>query len=132
MAEKNIFSATGRRKEATARVRLVSGEGKIIVNQKPMEEYFGGIERLKIIIKKPLEITQNLGRYDVFANAKGGGISAQAGAISLGVARALIKTDEKLRKILRPAGFLTRDPREKERKKYGRKRARKRFQFTKR
>lgn len=128
----NIIFATGKRKEASARVKLTPGDGKIVINGRPIEEYFRGLDRLKILIKKPFEATNTLGKYNVSANVRGGGISGQAGAICLGIARALLKVDENFRKILRDTGLLTRDPREKERKKYGRKRARRSFQFTKR
>jgi small subunit ribosomal protein S9 len=125
------FEATGRRKEAVARVRLVPGDGKMIVNGRPLEEYFKR-ETLKMIIEEPLEVTHTLGKFDVYAAVKGGGLSGQAGAMRLGLARALVLYDESLRPILRKGGFLTRDPRMVERKKYGQAKARKRFQFSKR
>jgi small subunit ribosomal protein S9 len=128
----NIIFAVGKRKESAARVRVIPGEGKIVINGREIDDYFRGLERLKILIKKPFELTQTLGKYDVLANVRGGGFSGQAGAICLGIARALAKIDENFHKILRETGLLTRDPREKERKKYGRKRARRSFQFTKR
>lgn len=126
-----IIMCTGRRKTSVARVRLVPGEGTIKVNRKAFEDYFPR-EALRLIIREPLLLTRQLGKYDVLANVKGGGPSGQAGAIRLGIARALIKVDETLRPELRGAGLLTRDPRMKERKKYGQKGARKRFQWTKR
>jgi len=125
------LNKTGRRKEAVARVRLVSGSGKIVVNKRSFEDYFK-TENLRTILQQPFVVTKTLGKYDVNANVAGGGISGQAGAIRLGIARALCLTDESFKKLLRGGGFLTRDPRAKERKKYGQKRARKRFQYTKR
>lgn len=122
---------TGRRKKSVARVRLISGTGTITVNKRPVENYFK-TETLRTIIVQPLVVTKLIGKYDVKANVRGGGMSGQAGAIRLGIARALLTLDESLRKTLRANGFLTRDPRAKERKKYGQKRARKRFQYTKR
>ncbi len=126
-----VFAATGRRKESVARVRLVPGTGNIIVNKKPILEYFKR-ETLKMIIEQPLEATETMGKFDIYANVDGGGLSGQAGAMRLGIARALLKFDEDLRPILKKNGFLTRDPRMKERKKYGLAGARKRFQFSKR
>lgn len=123
--------AVGRRKEAVARVRLTPGEGKIIVNKKPLLSFFKR-ETLKMIIEQPLNLTESIGKYDIIANVKGGGLSGMAGAVRLGIARALIKVDEDHRPKLKAAGFLTRDPRMKERKKYGQPGARKRFQFSKR
>ena len=125
------FDAIGRRKEAIARVRLVHGEGKVTVNKMPMLDFFKR-ETLKMIIEQPLELTETLGKYDIYANVNGGGLSGQAGAVRLGIARALIKIDEEHRPKLKQAGFLTRDPRMKERKKCGQPGARKRFQFSKR
>lgn len=125
------YDAIGRRKEAVARVRMVSGDGKIIVNKKPVLEFFKR-ETLNMIIEQPLELTDTIGRYDVIANVKGGGLSGQAGAVRLGIARALLKIDTEYRPKLKAAGLLTRDPRMKERKKYGQPGARKRFQFSKR
>ncbi|MFQ5603793.1 MAG: 30S ribosomal protein S9 [bacterium] len=125
------YDAIGRRKEAVARVRMVSGDGKIIVNKKPVLEFFKR-ETLNMIIEQPLELTETIGRYDVIANVKGGGLSGQAGAVRLGIARALLKIDTEYRPKLKAAGLLTRDPRMKERKKYGQPGARKRFQFSKR
>ncbi len=125
------FDAVGRRKEAIARVRLVPGDGKVTVNKMPLLDFFKR-ETLKMIIEQPLELTETLGKYDISANVNGGGLSGQAGAVRLGIARALIKIDEEHRPKLKKAGFLTRDPRMKERKKYGQPGARKRFQFSKR
>jgi small subunit ribosomal protein S9 len=125
------FDAVGRRKTSTARVRLLPGEGKVVVNAQPLLDYFKR-ETLKMIIEQPLQLTETLGKYDIYANVIGGGLTGQAGAMRLGVARALLKIDIEFRKKLKVAGFLTRDPRMKERKKYGQKGARKRFQFSKR
>lgn len=125
------FYGTGRRKEAVARVRLVPGEGRILVNNKLPEEYFGQ-QILVDMIRRPLEITNMADRFDVLAKVEGGGVTGQAGAVRLGIARALLQADEGLRPILRQAGFLTRDPRMKERRKYGLKKARKAPQFSKR
>jgi small subunit ribosomal protein S9 len=125
------FDAVGRRKTSTARVRLLPGEGKVVVNAQPLLDYFKR-ETLKMIIEQPLQLTETLGKYDIYANVIGGGLTGQAGAMRLGVARALLKIDIEYRKKLKGAGFLTRDPRMKERKKYGQKGARKRFQFSKR
>jgi small subunit ribosomal protein S9 len=125
------FDAVGRRKTSTARVRLLPGEGKVVVNAQPLLDYFKR-ETLKMIIEQPLQLTETLGKYDIYANVIGGGLTGQAGAMRLGVARALLKIDIEFRKKLKGAGFLTRDPRMKERKKYGQKGARKRFQFSKR
>ncbi len=126
-----ILQGTGRRKRAVARVRLQLGNGLIMVNKKPMEEYFPR-ESHKMIVRQPLEATSNLARFDIHVKTEGGGVSGQAGAVRHGIARALLEVDATLREVLRRNGFLTRDPREKESKKYGRKRARKRFQFSKR
>jgi len=126
-----FFDAIGRRKEAVARVRLVPGEGKVTVNKMPLLDFFKR-ETLKMTIEQPLELTETLGKYDISANVNGGGLSGQAGAVRLGIARALLKIDEEYRPKLKQAGFLTRDPRMKERKKYGQPGARKRFQFSKR
>ncbi len=125
------FAATGRRKRAVARVRLALGSGQIKINEKPFEAYLGRQSLLQIV-RQPLEVTNSLSRFNVFVTAHGGGLAGQAGAIRHGIARALVDMDETLRPVLRRAGLLTRDPREKESKKYGRKRARKRFQFSKR
>ena len=125
------FAGTGRRKRAVARVRIELGQGVITVNRKPIDEYFSR-STLQQIIRQPLEVTQTVSRFDVHVVTHGGGISGQAGAVRHGIARALLDMDENLRETLRKNGLLTRDPREKESKKYGRKRARKRFQFSKR
>jgi small subunit ribosomal protein S9 len=124
-------AATGRRKRAIARVKLTLGQGVITVNKKPFEEYFPR-PQLQQMVRQPLEATQSLTRFDVTVKAEGGGVTGQAGAVRHGIARALLAMDETLKETLRKAGFLTRDPREKESKKYGRKRARKRFQYSKR
>jgi len=125
------FAGTGRRKRAVARVKIELGQGVITVNRKPIDEYFAR-PTLQQIIRQPLEVTQTTSRFDVHVMTHGGGISGQAGAVRHGIARALLDMDETLRVTLRKNGLLTRDPREKESKKYGRKRARKRFQFSKR
>lgn len=125
------YYGTGRRKESVARVRLVPGEGRVIVNKRDLDDYFG-LESLKAIVKQPLVLTESLDRYDVLVNVRGGGFTGQAGAIRHGIARALLKADESLRPVLKKAGFLTRDPRMKERKKYGLKAARRAPQFSKR
>ncbi len=121
----------GRRKCSSARVRLTPGTGRIVVNNKPIDEYLAR-EVLVMIARQPLEITNNANKYDVRALCDGGGLSGQAGALRLGIARALAKVDENVKPILRKNGLLTRDAREVERKKYGRPGARKRFQFSKR
>ncbi|MBI2252180.1 MAG: 30S ribosomal protein S9 [Armatimonadetes bacterium] len=126
-----MYYATGRRKNATAKVRLITGKGNILINNRPFHEYLCR-KSCELIIKQPLELTKNLSKFDIVAITHGGGISGQAGAIRHGISRALVNFDPELRLMLRKAGFLTRDPRMKERKKYGRKRARKSFQWTKR
>ena len=123
--------ATGRRKRAIARVKLVLGQGVITVNKKPIEEYFPR-PQLQQIVRQPFEVTQSGARYDVIVKAQGGGVTGQAGAVRHGIARALVEMDPSFKDAMRKNGFLTRDPREKESKKYGRKRARKRFQYSKR
>ncbi len=125
------YLGTGRRKEAVARVRLLPGNGKVTINGKDMDEYFG-YETLKMIVNQPLVLTETKGRFDVIVNVQGGGFTGQAGAIRHGITRALVKSDESLRSVLKKAGFLTRDPRMKERKKYGLKAARRAPQFSKR
>jgi len=125
------IQATGRRKRAIARVKLSLGQGVITVNKKPIDEYFPR-PQLQQIVRQPLEATQSTGRFDVDVKAEGGGVTGQAGAVRHGIARALVEMDASFKETLRKHGFLTRDPREKESKKYGRKRARKRFQFSKR
>ena len=127
----STLPGTGRRKESVARVRLVPGTGSIVVNSRACDQYFPR-EALRLAIKAPLLLTHQLGKYNVIANVEGGGLSGQAGAIRLGIARALTRLDAAHRTALRGAGLLTRDPRMKERKKYGQKGARKRFQWTKR
>ncbi len=128
------YWGTGRRKTAVARVWLTpsSGEAKVKINNRTVEDYLGGREMLVKELSEPLQVTQNEGRYDINVNVAGGGINGQVGAIRLGVSRALLKLDPEYRSVLREEDLLTRDPRAKERKKYGRKRARKRFQFSKR
>ncbi len=130
MAKVQYFG-TGRRKKSVARVRLVPGNGNIIINNRGIDDYFG-LETLKVTVRQPLVLTQTLDKFDVIANVHGGGYTGQAGAIRHGVSRALIKADEELRPALKKAGFLTRDPRMKERKKYGLKGARRAPQFSKR
>ncbi len=126
----NDFNAVGRRKSAVARVRLVPGEGKILVNKRDINDYFG-LETLKMTIRQPLNLV-NIGTFDVLVNVRGGGLTGQAGAIRHGISRALCKVNPELRDALKKAGFLTRDPRMKERKKYGLKAARRAPQFSKR
>ena len=125
------YYGTGRRKSSVARVRLVPGTGKITVNKRDLNDYFGR-QTLELIIKQPLELTGTTEQYDVIANVAGGGASGQAGAIRHGISRALLEVDVDMRSDLKKAGFLTRDPRMKERKKYGLKKARKASQFSKR
>lgn len=129
--KESAYYATGRRKESIARVYLMPGEGHIKVNKKELLNYFQR-STLEMIVRQPFIVTQTEGQYDVIAKVRGGGLAGQAGAMVLGISRALLKTNDELRKPLRNAGFLTRDPREKERKKYGQPGARKRFQFSKR
>ena len=125
------YQAVGRRKKAIARVRLIPGEGKIEINGRDIDNYFG-LETLKMTVRQPLALTSLEGRYDVLVNVYGGGLAGQAGAIRHGISRALIKADPELRPAVKKAGFLTRDPRMKERKKYGLKAARRAPQFSKR
>ncbi len=125
------YQGTGRRKTSVARVRLLPGTGNIIINKKNIDDYFG-LETLKVIAKQPLTLTETLDKYDVFVNVHGGGFTGQAGAIRHGIARALLQVDVNLRGDLKKAGFLTRDPRMTERKKYGLKKARRAPQFSKR
>ena len=125
------YQAVGRRKKAIARVRLIPGEGKIVINGRDIENYFG-LETLKMTVRQPLALTALEGRYDVLVNVYGGGLAGQAGAIRHGISRALVKADPDLRPAVKKAGFLTRDPRMKERKKYGLKAARRAPQFSKR
>ncbi len=125
------YQATGRRKTAVASVRLMLGGGKMLVNGKPMRQYLTK-DDLMLHVEKPLEVTDMLGKVDIICSARGGGLSGQAGAIRLGIARALVKMNQEFRKALRKAELLTRDPRMVERKKYGQIKARKRFQYSKR
>ncbi|ETA81075.1 30S ribosomal protein S9 [Youngiibacter fragilis] len=125
------YIGTGRRKKSVARVRLVPGEGKVTINKRDIENYFG-LETLRTIVNQPLVLTSTKDSYDVLVNVHGGGFTGQAGAIRHGISRALLKADVSLRGDLKKAGFLTRDPRMKERKKYGLKKARRSPQFSKR
>ena len=125
------YSAVGRRKTAIARVRLVAGDGKIVVNKRELDNYFG-LETLMMTVRQPLELTKAAGDMDILVSVKGGGLSGQAGAIRHGISRALLKANPELRDSLKKAGFLTRDPRMKERQKYGLKAARRAPQFSKR
>ncbi len=131
MSDVVTFNAVGRRKESIARVRLIPGKGAIVVNHRPYEKYFLR-ETDRILLLQPLEVTNNKEKFTIMANLRGGGLTGQAGALRLGISRALVTADPALKDILRKQGFLTRDPRMKERKKYGQKGARKRFQWTKR
>ena len=131
MAQTIRYYGTGKRKDAVARVWLAPGSGTVTVNDRPVERYLGRLV-LQRLIQQPFEVTETAGRFDVIARCKGGGISGQAGAIRHGISKALLEADPNLRPTLRKLGFLTRDPRVKERKKYGRKRARRGFQFSKR
>jgi len=128
----NEIMATGRRKNSIAVVKLVKGQGRIFVNGKTLKNYIGNRPAVEMMIYRPLVLTENQDKYDVKVKAVGGGIVGQSGAIRHGIARALLKSNEEYKSVLRSEGLLTRDPRVKERKKYGRKRARKRFQFSKR
>jgi len=125
------YFGTGRRKSSVARVRLIPGEGKIVINKRDIDNYFG-LETLKLIVRQPLVLTNTISSYDIIANVHGGGYTGQAGAIRHGISRALLEVDKEMRPQLKKAGFLTRDPRMKERKKYGLKKARKAPQFSKR
>jgi len=131
MGELTKYIALGRRKESTARVRMEAGSGKIIINGRPFEKYFLR-ETDRIIVLQPLALTESAGKFNIAANLTGGGLTGQAGALRLGISRALLIADENFKEIFRKNGYLTRDPRMKERKKYGQKGARKRFQWTKR
>ena len=132
MAETSYYYGTGRRKTSTARVRLIpEGSGVSIVNRKPLDDYFDR-DVMKMMIMQPLELTETVGKFDIYANVKGGGKTGQAGAIRHGISRALLQADPELRSVLKKAGFLTRDSRMKERKKCGKKGARARFKFSKR
>ena len=130
MAE-TVYSVTGKRKSSIARVRVIKGKGVISINKKPLDEYFG-TEILRMIVRQPLALTNNVDKYDMNVNVCGGGIAGQAGAIKHGITKALLEIDPELRSVLKKAGYITRDSRIKERKKYGRKKARKSFQFSKR
>lgn len=130
--KETFFYGTGRRKNSVARVRLYKGKGKIVINGREIDDYFG-LETLKVIVRQPLVLTENEGKFDIICNVNGGGVAGQAGAIRHGISRALLEFDsEKYKLSLKKAGFLTRDPRMKERKKYGLKKARKAPQFSKR
>ncbi len=132
MAKNNLrYYGTGRRKSSVARVYLVPGTGKITINKRDIDEYLG-LETLKVVVRQPLELTGTVGKFDVLVNVKGGGYTGQAGAIRHGISRALLEVDAEYRPTLKAAGFLTRDPRMKERKKYGLKAARRAPQFSKR
>ena len=130
-SEKIVYAGTGRRKSSIARVRLVEGSGKITINGKDIDEFFG-LETLKVIVRQPLAVTNTTDKYDVICSVQGGGFTGQAGAIRHGIARALNEANSEFRPALKTNGFLTRDPRMKERKKYGLKKARKAPQFSKR
>ncbi|MBQ9297493.1 MAG: 30S ribosomal protein S9 [Clostridia bacterium] len=129
--EKLVFNGTGRRKKSIARVRILPGKGNITINQKSIDEYFG-TDILKVIVKQPLVATNTLDKYDVVCTVEGGGFTGQAGAVRHGIARALLAANAEFRPVLKQNGFLTRDSRMKERKKYGLKKARKAPQFSKR
>jgi small subunit ribosomal protein S9 len=126
------YYGTGKRKSSVARVHMRQGKGEVHLNDRTLDEYFGGLEALKMIVRQPFAVTETADKFDVIATVGGGGVSSQAGALRHGIARALCEFDIELRKKLRKAGFLTRDARVKERKKYGQKGARRRFQFSKR
>jgi small subunit ribosomal protein S9 len=130
MSEERYY-ATGRRKTSVARVWLMPGEGKVTINKRSIDDYLKR-ETAKMIIRQPLELTETLGKFDIFVNVRGGGISGQAGAIKHGISRALLAVNPDFRPLLKKSGFLTRDSRVKERKKYGQPGARKRFQYSKR
>jgi len=132
MEKMEQYYGTGRRKTSVARVYLRPGKGKMIVNGQPFEEYFGKRSILEMIVKQPLKETHTLSKYDILVNVNGGGINGQAGAIRHGIARALLQVNQSFREALKKAGFLTRDSRMKERKKYGQRGARARYQFSKR
>ena len=131
MAKSARFYGTGRRKKSIARVYLMPGKGEITINKRPIDEYFG-LETLKVIVRQPMVATDTVDKYDVLVNVHGGGYTGQAGAIRHGISRALLQVDDEYRPILKKAGYLTRDPRMKERKKYGLKAARRAPQFSKR
>jgi len=129
--DKNSVYATGRRKRAVARVWLMSGSGNVLINHRDIDDYFGRATS-KMILRQPLELTETVNRYDIYINVAGGGLSGQADAIQHGITRSLMKINASFRPALKKAGFVTRDPRIKERKKYGQRGARARFQFSKR
>ncbi len=131
MADKTVFYGTGRRKKSVARVRLVPATGNITINKRDIDDYFG-LETLKVIVRQPLTATKTDAKFDVITTVTGGGFTGQAGAIRHGIARALLEADSEFRAVLKKAGYLTRDPRMKERKKYGLKAARRAPQFSKR
>jgi small subunit ribosomal protein S9 len=131
IVDKNAFYSTGRRKQAVARVWMMPGSGKILINRRDVDDYFGRATS-KMIIRQPLELTETINRYDIFVNVAGGGLSGQADAIQHGITRSLMKINASFRPALKKAGHVTRDPRIKERKKYGQRGARARFQFSKR
>jgi small subunit ribosomal protein S9 len=131
IVDKNAFYATGRRKQAVARVWMMPGSGKILINRRELDDYFGRATS-KMVLRQPLELTETINRYDIFVNVAGGGLSGQADAIQHGITRSLMKINASFRPALKKAGFVTRDPRIKERKKYGQRGARARFQFSKR
>lgn len=130
MAQKRYY-ATGKRKTAVARVWMSEGNGEFVVNKRSLDEYFG-LETLKRLIRQPLDMTQTQNKFDFFVNVRGGGIAGQAGAVKHGISKVLVEYNEELKAVLKKAGFLTRDARIKERKKYGQPGARKRFQYSKR
>lgn len=130
-SSKPYFYGTGRRKSSVARVRIVPGTGKVTINKRDIDDYFG-LETLKLIVNQPFQVTNTMGKFDVICLVNGGGFSGQAGAVRHGIAKALLQSDNALRPALKRAGFLTRDPRMKERKKYGLKAARRAPQFSKR
>jgi len=131
MNSETVHVATGRRKSAVARIRLSPGSGQVQINKRPLEDYFGRATS-RMVVQQPFELVELVGRFDVHANVRGGGLSAQAAAIRHGITRALMLSDGQLRPALKKAGYVTRDPREVERKKYGRHKARKRPQYSKR
>jgi small subunit ribosomal protein S9 len=131
MVDKNAFYATGRRKRAVARVWLAPGSGNVLINHRDIDDYFGRATS-KMILRQPLELTETIGRYDLYVNVAGGGLSGQADAIQHGITRALMRLNPAFRPALKRAGYVTRDPRIKERKKYGQRGARARYQFSKR
>jgi len=131
MSQEHVYYATGRRKNAIARTFLKPGEGKIVVNKRPLEDYFK-VETAKMLLMQPFELTGTTDKFDVTVTVKGGGISGQAGAVRHGITRALVQVNPEFRRTLKKAGFISRDDREKERKKYGQRGARARYQFSKR